>query len=64
MSWHFRKTFKVLPGVKLNLTRNGLSATVGGTPLSVNIGSRGTYANLSIPGTGITNRQRISIPSG
>ena len=30
MSWRFRKTFKVLPGVKLNLTRHGLSA-----PLSV-----------------------------
>lgn len=30
MSWRFRKTFKVLPGVKLYLTRQGLSATVGG----------------------------------
>jgi hypothetical protein len=29
MSWRFRKTFKVLPGVKLNLTRHGLSATLG-----------------------------------
>jgi len=33
MSWRFRKTFKVLPGVELNLTRHGLSATPGAAPL-------------------------------
>jgi hypothetical protein len=30
MSWQFRKSFKMLPGVRLNLTSRGLSATVGG----------------------------------
>jgi hypothetical protein len=63
MSWRFRKTFKVLPGVKLNLTARGLSATVGGTPFSINVGPRGVYRNVSIPGTGIWDRQRIGGPS-
>jgi len=63
MSWRFRKTFKVLPGVKLNLTRYGLSATVGASPLSVNLGPRGVYANMGIPGTGVWNRERLDAPS-
>jgi len=64
MSWRFRKTFKVMPGVKLNLTRHGLSATVGASPLSVNLGPRGIYANMGIPGTGLWNRERLDVPSG
>ena len=63
MSWRFRKTFKVIPGVKLNLNARGLSATLGASPLSVNVGPRGVYRNISIPGTGIWDRQRIGGPS-
>src|ERR1035441_2313104 len=63
MSWRFRKTFKLLPGVKLNLTAHGLSATLGAAPFSINVGPRGVYRNLSIPGTGIWDRQRIGSPS-
>jgi hypothetical protein len=62
MSWRFRKTFKVLPGVKLNLTRHGLSATLGAAPFSVNVGPRGVYRNVSIAGTGIWSRERMDIP--
>jgi hypothetical protein len=53
MSWRFRKSFKVLPGLKLNLTRHGLSATLGAAPFSLNVGPRGVFSNVSIPGTGI-----------
>lgn len=63
MSWRFRKTFKVLPGVKLNLTRHGLSATLGTAPFSVNVGPRGVYRSVSIPGTGVWNRERLDTPS-
>jgi hypothetical protein len=63
MSWRFRKTFKVLPGVKLNLTRHGLSATLGAAPFSVNVGPRGVYRNVSIPGTGLWNRERLDVPA-
>jgi hypothetical protein len=62
MSWRFRKTFKVLPGIKLNLTANGLRATFGAAPFSVNVGPKGVYRNVSIPGTGIWDRQRIGGP--
>ncbi len=62
MSWRFRKTFRVLPGIKLNLTARGLSATLGAAPFSVNVGPRGVYGNGSIPGTGLWDRQRIGGP--
>ncbi len=62
MSWRFRKSFKVIPGVRLNLTARGLSATFGAAPFSVNVGPRGVYRNTSIPGTGIWERHRIAGP--
>jgi hypothetical protein len=62
MSWRFRKSFKVIPGVRLNLTRHGLSATLGTAPFSVNVGPRGVYGNVSIRGTGLWNRTRLDTP--
>jgi hypothetical protein len=59
MSWQYRTSFKVFPGLRLNVSSRGLSATIGASPFSVNLGSHGTYANLSIPGTGLRKRVRI-----
>lgn len=60
MSWRFRQSFKIIPGLKLNLSRSGLSASIGGAPFTVNVGPRGVYGTASIPGTGIQFRQRLS----
>ena len=60
MSWRFRQSFKIIPGLKLNLSKTGLSASIGGAPFTLNIGSRGVYGTASIPGTGISFRQRLS----
>lgn len=59
MGWRFRKSFKVIPGVRINVSKSGISTTVGGGPFSVNIGPRGIYGNANIPGTGISYRQRL-----
>ncbi|HSD07893.1 DUF4236 domain-containing protein [Flavobacterium sp.] len=60
----FRKSIKILPGIKVNLSKTGLSTTVGAKGLSVNAGKKGTYFNTGIPGTGIYNRQKILGNSG
>jgi hypothetical protein len=60
MSWRFRQSFKIIPGLRLNLSRTGLSASIGGAPLTVNLGQGGLYGNVSIPGTGISFRRRLS----
>lgn len=60
MSWRFRHSYKIIPGLKLNLSKSGLSASIGGTPFTVNVGSHGLYGTASIPGTGVSFRQRLS----
>jgi hypothetical protein len=64
MGWRFRHSFKVIPGVRLNLSKSGLSCSVGGAPFTVNVGQRGVYGTASLPGTGISFRQRLAGTSG
>jgi len=59
MGWRFRHSFKVIPGVRLNLSKSGLSCSIGGAPLTMNIGPRGVYGTASIPGTGISYREKF-----
>ena len=60
MAWRFRKRFQILPGVKLNISKSGHSATVGKKGASVNITKNGAYLNTGIPGTGLYRRDKIS----
>lgn len=53
----FQKRISVLPGVKINLSKTGVSSTVGGRGASVNVGMTGRRTiNLGIPGTGLSYR--------
>jgi hypothetical protein len=63
MGWRFRKSFRVIPGLRLNLSKSGLSASIGGAPFTFNVGPRGVMGTASIPGTGISYRQHFgSVP--
>lgn len=62
MSWRFRKSFKVLPGVRLNISRSGVSTTLGSGLFSLNVGPKGVYRNVRIPGTGFSMRNRLDQP--
>src|ERR1022692_1833807 len=64
MGWRFRHSFKVIPGVRLNLSKSGLSCSVGGAPFTVNVGQRGIYGTASLPGTGISFRQHFGTGTG
>jgi hypothetical protein len=59
MGWRFRQSFRVIPGVRLNLSKSGLSCSIGGAPLTLNVGPRGVYGTASLPGTGISYKQRF-----
>jgi hypothetical protein len=59
MAIRFRKSFKLAPGVRMNLSGGGMSWSVGPRGASVGIGKRGTYLNTGIPGTGLSARQKI-----
>lgn len=56
----FRKRIPIVPGINLNVSKSGVSSSIGGKGFSVTTGKKGTYANTSIPGTGIYDRKKIS----
>ena len=59
MGWKFRKKITILPGLTINLSKSGISSTVGPKGLSINTGKNGTYLNTGIPGTGLYDRKRL-----
>ncbi len=63
MGLRFRRRIKIIPGVHLNISRSGISTSVGVRGASVTLGKRGTYGNVGLPGTGISYRGRISPPN-
>ena len=60
MGLRYRKYIKILPGVRLNISRSGISTRIGPKGFSVNVGKRGTYLNAGIPGTGVFEREKLS----
>lgn len=62
MGWRFRKSFKVLPDVRLNVRKKGISTSIGPKGAKVNIGPNGTRFTASIPGTGLSYTTRLDKP--
>jgi len=55
MGFGFRKSFKIAPGVRLNVGKKGVSSvSIGGKGARVNVGKKGTRTTLSAPGTGLS----------
>ncbi len=64
MGIRFSKSIKISNLLRINFTKNGISATIGKRGASVNIGTKGTYLNLSpsavgVKGTGISYRTKL-----
>ena len=59
MSWRFRQSFTVIPGLRLNLSKSGLSASIGTSPFTLNVSPRGLTGTASIPSTGISHQEAI-----
>lgn len=50
----FRKSIKIMPGVRVNLSKSGVSTSIGGRGTTVNLSKRGVRSTLSVPGTGLS----------
>jgi hypothetical protein len=59
MGMRFRRSIKIAPGVRLNVSKSGLSTTIGPRGATVSVGPRGVYGNVGIPGTGLSVRERL-----
>jgi hypothetical protein len=62
VGFKLRKTFKIAPGVKLNLSKSGLSTSIGGRGHTVNVGKKGVKATVGIPGSGLSYSKSINAP--
>jgi len=63
MGFRFSKRITIVPGVRLNISGSGVSASVGPRGLSMTMGRNGTFLNAGLPGTGLSYRQRIDSPT-
>lgn len=60
MAWNYRKRIKIAPGIHLNLSKGGVSTSIGPKGAKVTFGKNGTYLNKGIPGTGLYSREKMS----
>jgi hypothetical protein len=54
--FRFRKTFTIFPGVRINLSKTGVSSSVGGNGATLNVGKQGPMVTLGLPGSGLSYR--------
>ena len=55
----FRKSIRLCKGVKLNLSKSGVSLSTGIRGLSLTTSKKGMWVNASLPGTGLYDRKKI-----
>jgi hypothetical protein len=54
MGFRFRRTFKIVPGVHLNLSGSGASVSLGPRGLRHTIGAHGARTTVGLPGSGLS----------
>jgi hypothetical protein len=69
MGFRFHRSIKLLPGIRLNFGKRGISASIGVRGAHVTYGPSGTRTTVGLPGTGISythlerSRHRLSHPA-
>ena len=59
MGLRYRKSFKLAPGLRLNMSKSGFGLSVGPRGFSMSLGPSGIYRNVNLPG-GFSFRDRAS----
>jgi|LakMenE01Jun11ns_1017448.scaffolds.fasta_scaffold9866552_1 hypothetical protein len=58
MALRFRKSMKIMPGVRLSLSKGGVSTSLGTTGARMTLGSDGKVrGTVGIPGSGLSNTE-------
>ena len=50
----FQKRIKIAPGVRINISKSGVSTSLGGRGATVNLSSKGVRTTVGIPGSGMS----------
>ena len=65
MGLRFRKSVKILPGVRINFNKNSTSVSIGKRGARYTVSSTGKKtATIGIPGTGISYSQSVNAKKG
>ena len=54
MSFRFRRTVRILPGLRLNFSKSGVSTSAGKRGANVTVGQGQTRTTVGAPGTGLS----------
>lgn len=54
MGFRFRRSIRILPGLRVNLGKRGASLSVGVRGAHVTVGPTGTRTTVGLPGTGLS----------
>ena len=54
MGFRFRRSIKLLPGIRLNFGKRGVSTSIGVRGAHVTFGKTGTRTTLGVPGSGLS----------
>ena len=60
MGFRFRRSVKLIPGVRLNFSARGASISLGAPGATLNFSGRGSRATFGIPGTGFSWSQSLN----
>jgi hypothetical protein len=63
VGFRFRKSVKLLPGIRLNVGLGGASLSLGGRGATLNLSSRGARATVGVPGTGLSYSTKLTGPA-
>ena len=62
MGWRFHRSLRIIPGIRLNLSKTGTSWSIGGRGATMNIKGRRVRTTIGIPGTGISYSEQTTAP--
>jgi hypothetical protein len=62
MGWRFHRILNIIPGVKVHVSKSGVSTSVGPKGADINIGRHGVTTSAGLPGTGLSYRQKLGKP--
>ena len=57
MGFRFQRRIRILPGLRINLSKTGVSTSVGGKGFTVNLRNDATKTTVGLPGTGLSYSQ-------
>ena len=64
MGWRFRNSIRLMPGVRFNISKSGISTSLGPRGATINLGKQGARATVGLPGSGISHSQMLTSSAG